>query len=260
MTAKILVLDIETSRAIVETFSLWKPFIGIDRVIMDSRILCFAAKWRDSDKAVFKSSWADGDEDSYRKMLQAAWDLLDSADFVVTWNGDRFDNQWLEGEFVRLGMPRPAPYKSLDLIKVLKRHFKQSLLSMKLDWSARLLLGDKKTAHGGSDLWHDIRYGKRSVQRAAQAKMREYNIQDVVLTGQILEKYLPWTNINLALYEAGADDELLHCTKCNSTNLHRRGSKFYHTTAFTYYLHRCNDCGATSRGKRAVNTTQLRTV
>ena len=259
MTAKILTLDIETTRAVVETFSLWKPFIGIDRVIMDSRILCFAAKWRGDDKVIFKSSWEDNDDESYRKMLDSAWDLLDSADVVVTWNGDRFDIQWIQSEFIRLGLPRTSPFKSLDLIKVLKRHFKQGLLSMKLDWSARLLLGDKKTPHGGTDLWHEIRYGNRDRKRAAQAKMKEYNIQDVVLTEQILEKYLPWTNLNLSLY-AGNGDELLHCTKCNSTNLHRRGKKFYHTTAFTYYLHRCNDCGATSRGKRAIDTTELRNV
>ncbi len=259
MPARILVLDIETQRAVAETFSLYRPFIGIDRVIRDARILCFAAKWRGEERMIFKAAWKDDDEDSYRAMLQAAWNLLNEADIVCGYNSDRFDIQWLEEEFGCHKLGRPTPYKSVDLFKVQKRHFRAGLLSGKLDWSARKWLKDRKIPHGDTDLWHDIRYGNREIRRAAQRTMRAYCEHDTRLTERLLEDYLPWTNLNLALYEMN-DDDLLHCTKCNSTNLKRDGKKYHATSAFLYQMHRCKDCGATSRGKRAKGTTELRPV
>lgn len=259
MTARILVLDIETQRAVVETFDLFRPFIHIDRVIKPSRILCFAARWRGESKEIFKAAWDDNDEEAYAAMLQSAWELFDQADIVVTYNGDRFDLQWLQEEFGRLKMGRPAPYKSVDLFKVQKRNFRAGLLSGKLDWSARTWLRDKKIPHGGGDLWSDIRYGNRAARREAQKLMRRYCEHDTYLTEKLFEEYLPWTNLNLALY-ANNDDEFLHCTKCNSTNLKRDGTKYHATSAFLYQMHRCKDCGATSRGKRAKATTELRAI
>lgn len=259
MSARILTLDIETQRAVCETFSIWRPFIHIDRVLVPTRVLCFAAKWRGDEKIIFKSAWDDDDDDAYMKMMRSAWELLSTADIVVTWNGDRFDMQWLESEFGRLKMGRPTPYKSLDLIKINKRWFKGGQMSMKLDWSSRQWLKDRKLPHGGTDLWHDIRHGTRDEKRAAQKTMREYNVQDTVLTERLLEEYLPWANINLALY-AKNEDGRLHCTRCNSTNLKRDGQKYHATTAALYQMHRCRDCNATSRGKKMKRTTELRPV
>jgi hypothetical protein len=261
MTARILTLDIETQRAIVETFSIWKPFIGIDHIIQPTRVLCFAAKWRGEDKMIFKAAWTDPWVDdtaagSYLNMMQALFDLLSEADYVVTWNGDRFDLQWIESECGRLKLGRPAPYKSVDLIKTNKRWFKGGQMSMKLDWTSRQWLHDHKTKHGATDLWHDIRYGTRAEKRAAQALMKEYNIHDTELTEQILELYLPWTNINLALHVP--DDGLLRCTKCSSENVRRKGFKA--TLAGVYQQYVCRDCGSWSRGHRRLTTTELRPV
>lgn len=260
MPAKILVLDIETQRAIVETFNLFRPFIGIDQVQIPTRVLCFAAKWRGDDRVIFKSAWDDDDPDGYLRMMQAAWDLLDEADIVVTWNGDRFDVQWFEAEFVRLGLGRPAPYKSVDLIKTVKKWFKGGLMSMKLDWSSRMVLKDRKVNHAGTDLWWDIRHGVRAERRAAQKLMREYNEHDVVLTEGLFERYLPYLHtLNLALYERN-DDGLMHCVKCNGIDLKRDGVKSYVTTAGVFQMWRCKSCGATSRGSKRLDTTELRPV
>ncbi|SKV08969.1 Predicted exonuclease [Mycobacteroides abscessus subsp. abscessus] len=261
MAAKILTVDIETQRAIVETFSLYKPFIHIDRVVKPSRILCFAAQWRGSDKVIFHAAWDDADGDAYDRMIRAAWELLNEADIVVTYNGDRFDLQWFNAEFERLKLGPPTPYKSFDLVKLTKQKFKQGLLSLKLDWSSRIYLGDRKVLHGGTDLWHDIRYGTRAERRAAQKIMREYCEHDTVLTGRLMERWLPWSKLNLSLYEDN-DDELLHCVKCNGTDLKRDGVKFYATSGFLYQMYRCKSksCRATSRGKRAQRSSELRPV
>lgn len=259
MPAKVLILDIETQRAVVETFSIFRPFIHIDRVLVPTRVLCFAGKWRGDDDVIFKSAWMDNDDDAYLKMMTSAFNLLNAADILVTWNGDRFDVQWLESEFGRLGLGRPAPYKSVDLIKVNKKWFKGGQMSMKLDWSVRQWLKDAKLPHGGTDIWHDIRHGTRDEQRAARKTMKEYNIKDTVITERMFEAYLPWLNVNLALYE-DCDDDLLRCTRCNSVNLKRDGVKYFVTLAGAYQLHRCKDCGSTSKGRRSHRTTELRPV
>lgn len=268
MSAKVLILDIETQRAIVETFSLWSNYTSIDRVIVPSRILCFSAQWRGQDKIIFSSAWRDGDEVGYRKMLQHAWNLLDEADIVVTWNGDKFDLQWFHGEFGRLEMGKPSSYKSVDLIKVLKNKFKAGLLSMKLDWSARQWLHDMKVPHGHTDLWHDIRYGTRAECREACRLMREYCEHDTRLTGQLFERHLQWININMGIYETDSDlgGDVMRCTKCASTGpFHRNG--FHYTPSFGYQRYRCaailpngQKCGGEARGKRSKRSTSLRAI
>ena len=261
MSAKILTLDIETQRAIVETFSIWKPFIAINRVIQPTRLLCLAAKWRGDEEVVFDASWTDPWNSKkaakeYEALVGTAYDLLSEADYVVTWNGDRFDLQWIESECGRLGYGRPTPYKSIDLMKVNKKWFKGGQMSMKLDWTARQWLHDAKLKHGASDLWADIRYGDKDTQLAAQEVMTDYNIQDVVLTEQVLELYLPWTSINLALHME--DDGLPRCTKCGSLELTKQGKKV--TLAAVYQQYRCKDCGSWSRDKRSERSTELRVV
>ena len=258
MSARVLVIDIETTRAVVETFSLWPKYIGIDRVVRPSRILCWAATWRGSDQMIFKSSWKDDDEESYRKMIKAAWNLFDEADFICTYNGDKFDLQWLQAEFGRLEMGPPSPYRSIDLIKTAKRHFKQGLMSLKLDWQAKQWLGDSKVSHSEYDLWDRLRYGNREQRREAARVMRSYCEHDTRLTAQLLERYLPWIGENFALYEDHADDGALRCVKCDSENVQRRGT--FPTKTCMYPRWRCNDCGSWSKGRKMLYTNELRPV
>jgi len=252
------VIDIETTRAVVETFSLFSQYTAIDRVRMPSRILCFAAYWRGEEKMIFKCAWKDGDDEAYLRMIKSAFALLDEADFVAHWNGDRFDLQWLQGEFGRLGLGKPAPYRSIDLFKVAKKNFGKSLMSLKLDWSARMWLGDAKVKHSATDLWDDIRYGTRDQRRAAQRLMRTYCEHDTRLTAQLFERYLPWIGENFALYEDDAADGELHCSSCDSTNVQRRGN--FPTKRCMYPRWRCNDCGSWSKGRRMLFTNELRPV
>jgi hypothetical protein len=255
----ILTLDIECQRAVVERFDLYPGFTHIDRVIRDKRILCFAAKWLDKDKVHFHAAWDDDDTAAHEKMIRAAWELLDAADIVVGWNSTRFDVQHLQAAFGRLKLGPPSPFRSLDLMQVAKKNFKAGELSLKLDWFSRMWLGDRKLNHGGTDLWHAIRYGNRAERRAAQKVMREYNKKDVLLTEELFERFKPWTGINYAIYE-NEDVAIPRCTKCGSENLEKRG--YFYTTSFSYQRYRCKEdgCGSWSRGKRSVYSTELRPV
>jgi hypothetical protein len=224
-------------------------------------MLCFSAKWRDEDEVQFYSAW-DEDRDyhvkpkQYRAMLQAGWDLLDEADVVVGYNSDKFDLQWFEGEFGRLDMGKPSPYKPLDLFKVAKK-FDASLMRLKLDYVANRWLGDGKVAHGDTDLWEDIRYGDKQTKAEAQQLMMDYNMHDVVLAEQFLGRCLPWTGMNFAIYDVDNAERTV-CPKCESPKIHKRG--LFYTTAYAYQRYRCADCGSWSRGRRSVYSTELRPV
>lgn len=253
LAPKVLTFDIETQRAIVECWSLFKPFIGIDQVIEPSRILCVAAKWRDSDKVMFTSCWRDGDEDGYRRMMQKVAGWLDAADVVAHYNGTSFDVPWVQAEMARLEIDRPSPFRQIDLYRINKRHFGAGQMSKKMEWSARRFLKDSKTPHG--DLWSKIRYGNAAERKAAQAVMREYCIHDVEIAEQLLTTWLPYSSINLGVY-GRHDDETLRCTRCGSTDLKHDGE--WATNAATYQVYKCKACKSFSRGKRGRQHTELR--
>jgi len=257
VTAKILTLDIETLPAIVETFGLFPNYIPIDNVITPGRVLCFAAKWYGERSTMFHAAWDDNDAKAYEKMAGAAWDLFDQADIIVGWNSTRFDIQHLNAVFGRLELGPPSPFRSLDLMQVAKRNFKSGEMSMKLDWFSRQWLGDTKLKHSGMKLWQDIRRGEKAEKLKARKTMERYNIKDVKLTEQLFDRFLPWTGINFALYDE-ADDGAETCIKCSSDNLHKRG--FFYTTISKYQRFRCLDCGAWSRGRKMIYTTELRPV
>jgi DNA polymerase elongation subunit (family B) len=262
--ARVLTFDIETQRAIVETFSLFSKFTHMDRVLVPARVLCFSARWRGEDKTIFKAAWNEDsrfhvDQVQYEKILQVIFELLDRAHVVITWNGDRFDLQWIEAECNRLGMGRPSPYKSVDLCKIAKKRFDKGLMSRKLEWSARYWLHDGKVKHGGTDLWHDIRHGTTAEKRAAQKLMREYCVHDTVLTERVFDEYyLPWSPVNLALYNSNIDGELA-CTKCGTPG-ELEPAGFYYADAYAYDQYRCRKCKGVSKSARSKHTTPLRKV
>jgi hypothetical protein len=258
MSPRILVCDIETMPAIIEKWDLYPSYTPIDMVLEPARILCFAAKWRDKSPIMFHAAWEDGDDQAYRAMIEAAWHLLDEADFLVGVNSDRFDLQHLNAAFGRLNMGAPSPYRSIDLQKVARRHFKRGEMSLKLDWYARSWLGDAKVKHDGIELWQRIRRGTDAEKAKSRRMMTKYNRHDVRLTEQLFERFLPWIGENFALYDSDADDETPRCTKCNSDSVQRRG--YFPTRTCMYPRWRCNECGSWSRGRRMSYTNELRPV
>ncbi len=220
---KILTIDIETRPNLVWTWGLWQQNVSIGQIVEPSSVICFAAKWYGSKDVVFSRDISD------------AWALLDSADAIITWNGDRFDLPHLNREFLDAGLGLPSPYASIDLLKTARRKFK--FQSNKLDYVAGQLLGEHKTAHTGFKLWLDC----MEEDPKAWKLMEKYNRQDVVLTERLYAKLRPWisSHPNSALYGDGTLD---CCPKCNSTKIQKRG--FSYTTVSRFQQYQCQNCGA----------------
>lgn len=232
MTSKILVLDIETKPAVAYVWRTFKENIGYEQVLEPGGMICFSAKWIGDKDTMFWSDWTH----SRGEMIKAARDLLDEADAVVTYNGDKFDIPKLHGEFILEGLTPPAPCTSIDVVKVVR---KLGFLMNRLAFIGPLLRVGSKVKHEGFELWAKVLEGDEK----ARDKMMKYNIQDVVLLEKLYLKVRPFIknhpHLGTTKHECGA---------CGSNNTQNRG--FRRTKYFRIQRIQCNDCGSWSEGTR----------
>lgn len=231
---RLLNIDIETAPNTAHVWGLFKQNIGINQLLNTGRVMCFAAKWYGEKKIEFRSEFHDGTE----LMIQRAWELLDEADAVLSYNGKRFDMPTLNREFLKYQHQPPAPYKHVDLLETAKREFR--FASNKLDHLSKELGIGEKVRHEGHDLWIQCMAGDAS----AWSRMRKYNRQDVVLVEELYERLRPWikSHPNHAMFR---DDHDTVCTNCGSDNLQSRG--FAVTRTQKYRRFQCQDCGTWMR-------------
>lgn len=249
---KILTLDIETSPSMGYVWSLWKQNVGLSQLVSTGEVICFAAKWYDSDETLFYSVHHHGKQE----MLNAAYNLISEADVVVHYNGINFDMKHLNREFLLAGMTPPAPYAQVDLLNVVKKQFR--FVSNKLDHIVQQLGMSGKASTGGFDLWLKCMAG----DDVAWDTMRAYNEHDVVLTEALYTRLLPWISPhpNIALYddpEARASGVPL-CPNCASENLKPRGRAYTSVSVFQRY--RCDDCGKWSRSGQRLEGVTVRNM
>lgn len=247
--ARILILDIETSPNIAYVWRFFKENIGAKQVLENTKMLSFAAKWLGDDKVYYQDVQY-GDE---KQMLTILFELLDEADIVVAHNGDKFDLPHIQGRGLVLGLKPPAPYKTVDTVKVARYEF--NFPSNSLEYLATVLdLRNKKDGHKkfpGFELW----VGVLANDPAAWEEMREYNIQDILVLEELYLKMRPWMkrHPNVGVYD---DGEKPVCPKCGSDHIHFRG--FAHTNVGRYHRFQCNDCGGWGRTRLSVYPNELR--
>jgi hypothetical protein len=244
---KTLTLDIECRPSVVHRWDLFdtKP-VGLNQVETFGGVFALGAKWYGSRKVEFFSDHHTG----HSALVDGARALLDEADVVVHYNGTSFDLPWLMTEIVLADLTPPSPVQEVDLYRAVRRRFR--FASNKLDHVARQLGLGGKVSHSGHELWMRCLAG----DDAAWAKMREYNIGDVVLTEKLYDRLLPWIkgHPSVGLYS----EDGTCCPQCGEPNLTRQG---YALTALAkYQRYRCEACGAWSRGKQALATVDVRAV
>lgn len=255
MTARILVLDIETAPNLGYHWGLWQQNIdAMSQLVRAGRMLCWGAQWYGERKLHFASEYHDG----RLPMLEGISSLLDEADFVVGWNSARFDRRWVQAEIDKEGVFLPSPARDIDLMKVAKKEL--YLPSYKLDYVARVHYGlQGKVPHTGFKLWRDILEGDEETAARAWRLMKRYQLGDIRLTGNVLTKMAPLIRLlpNPALFVDDDAPEGCSTPDCRGT-LHKRG--FFYTTVSAYQRYRCSECGRWMRGGRRVRGIDIRGV
>lgn len=225
---KLLFLDIEVSPTLATVWGLFNQNISINQITGNSEVLTWAAKWHGSEEVIYSTLGMT----TKRKMLKQLYKLLEEADAVVTYNGDRFDLKIVNQEFLLMGWAPPTPYRSIDLLKTMRNRFRGT--SNKLDyWLKRLKLG-QKVQHRGHQMWLDCMNG----DKAAFEEMAEYNVGDVVELEKLYDRILPWitNHPNRNLYT-----ENIVCPTCGGGKFQKRG--FHYTNAGKYQRYQCTSDG-----------------
>lgn len=243
MSARILVLDIETSPMTVYTFGLRNQNIGINQIISPSRIIAFGAKWLDEPGVFFYSEFHDG----YQEMIRQAYRLYSEADIIIHYNGTEFDLPWLHREFAKLKLPPPKPVREIDLLKTVRKVFRMD--SNKLQFASTDLGLPGKVQHEGFGLWTGCLNGDPK----AWAVMMKYNCQDVRVTERLYKRIRGWikNHPHLGVF---TDDGREHCPNCQGTGLVKRG--FQVTGQGLYQRYQCRSCGKWSQGVKTVQPYQ----
>lgn len=231
---KILLLDVERSPNVAYVWGLFKENIPLARLIDTSQLLCYAAKWYGEEEVLFDSLYESGD----KKMLKSLHKLMSEADAIVHYNGTDFDIPVINTEFVRNKMEPPAPYKQIDLLKVVRQQFK--FTSNKMDHVSKEL-GCGAKMEVDFDTW----IGCMNNREESWSMMATYNIEDVLILERMYEKLKPWikNHPNHGLY--GDTPEV--CPNCGSDHFQKRGLAF--TSSASYQRYHCLDCGTWFRNR-----------
>ncbi len=180
-----LFFDLEVSANIVFSWRIGRDIsLSPDDIIKERAIICVCYKWEGDDR-VHSIEWNKGDD---KDLLVKFSKIINTADEVITQNGDAFDIKWLRARCIYHDIPVSPKFNSIDTLKMARSGFKFN--SNKLDYMGQYLnLGKKiKTDYG---LWKDIMLNN---SRTAMDKMVEYCKQDVNLLEQVynkLKKFCP---------------------------------------------------------------------
>ena len=235
-TAKVLVLDIETSPITAYVWGLKDQNIGLNQIKQDWYIMAWSAKWLNSDLIVYHDMRHDKSD---KRILEILWKFLDKADILITQNGKNFDAPKINARFIQYGIKPPSPYKHLDTYKIAKSA--AEFTSHKLEYlTNKLCTKYKKLSHSdfpGMSLWSECLKGNIK----AWEEMKEYNKQDVLSTEELYNKLKAWApNSAPAVYNNGA------CKVCGKPQLQKRG--YERKLKLVYQRLHCQNCGKWSLG------------
>jgi hypothetical protein len=184
---KILAWDIEMRPIQAYRWGLYDQSpVGLNQIIRPGGMISYAARWVDQPKSSIV--YQDIARDGLAPMLQGIWNLIDEADALVSWNGQKFDTKKVNTEFALQNWGPPSEAKEIDLMLAVKK--RMAFPSNKLEYVANALLGKGKVSHEGFNLWVKCLAGDPK----AWAQMEKYNKQDVHLLIELYEYLLPWVD------------------------------------------------------------------
>jgi len=247
---RVLVFDIETTPTKSWHWRCFKENIAPKQIIQHSHLLCYAAKWLDSEQVIFDSTKYD---DSDERCCRTLWHLFEEADVLIAHNGRAFDTNYMQARWMYYDMVPPSPYKTIDTLKIAKANLR--VPSRGLEGLLRYFELGGKLSHCGFQLWLDCMGGDEEGWKT----MEDYNIQDVLMLQEFYLKVRPWAKMHPNLANMYADDKI-RCVKCGCEELKDMGKKAY-TVVSSFPACRCTNCGTVLRsGKRFDPKVVLRNV
>jgi len=234
-----LVIDLESMYGLAAVWQGRTDYINKNMLLRAPEVICWAARWTDSDKMMFSSIHHDGKE----AMLQKAHDLISEADILIGYNTKRYDIKRFRNDFAKAGLNAPHDPEHCDLYSITTSQF--DLFSNSLDFACKEFGIVRKIDTGGIDLWKQCDAGDAE----AWELMKSYNCNDVHITALLWEyyrdhgwlrkrdmNYIKFTGDRQSCYSCGRNDSLevtgqafkagdvrIKCSTCNSWDSRKEG-------------------------------------
>lgn len=238
---RIGLLDIETSPTLAWVWRRWKENVHPEQVEEETVILSAAVKDLGSEHVSFFANWMAGEVEDDTAVTHWLHNQLNQYDILIAHNGDKFDFPVINTRLVYHGLTPPAPYKTVDTLKTLKKRFR--FPSNKLDAVCQYLGLGSKLDHDGFQLWKRVMHGDTE----AMNTMELYNIHDVVLLEELYMYIRAWENTHPSVAIRTGGDERM-CNVCGSHNVYMTENNWY-TSVSAFHLYQCQDCGHWHRGR-----------
>lgn len=246
---KILLFDIETAPSKAYVWNMWQENTNRDKLIKDGYVLCYAAKWLNSDGMMvdalpFYNDYKSNTEYDYH-VVRSLYNLLNSADIVIGHNVRRFDMSVLRTRALYYDLKPLSHTKEIDTLQIAKSLFK--FPSNRLDAIGDYLDIGRKVQHEGFNLW------RKCLESDLKAwdKMIEYNEGDVHLLEKVYLKLRAWDkrHPNVSVFTSGN-----RCNVCGSEKITQNGNSWTNLSVFESY--QCDDCGHWNRGRVNIKTKE----
>lgn len=246
---RIVLYDIETLPDLRQALLVWPSlsnYPGLTFKATINSVCCFGWKYLGEESARVICAWdfpawqTDVNDDT--ELLKAASEILSSADAVITQNGKKFDEKFIQTRLLLKDLPPVPPQRHVDTRQLAKKF---SFFSNSLKYLAEQLTDVRKMENEGWNLW--IRTHGRDPE--AMEIMKTYCAQDVTSLEAVYRKLrraqsgenkLP----NMNLFDVAQGGEPV-CPHCGSTRIVKNGQRFSSTGVWQRLL--CTDCGASSR-------------
>jgi len=212
LASKIVFLDIETSLVTAKVFSTGNQYIKANQLQDTTKILTVAygtladlhTKGRKGVTVLSNrhSKTFKKEPHNDKELLEALWPVLDNAEVIVAHNAS-FDEGWLLGRYVELGMKLPSKFFTFCTYQNL-RPFRMT--SKKLDELSKNLIGTSKLPTDFA-LWERCSRGEIE----AFKEMEAYNVGDVYDTLYKLWLRTAYYNANKAIDFANPESSLVQC-------------------------------------------------
>lgn len=184
MESRIYHIDLEVSPAkgyfyppAYET-NILKP---LDR----QHLLSFAWQELSSSKINFEGV----NTQSEKELTKKLWKLFDDADIIIAHNSDGFDIKMSKTFFILYGMAMPSNFKSVDTLKVARKHFK--FTGNSLDQLAEHFGIPNKVKHD-KEMFIGCHENHKDVKR--WKLLEKYNKHDVWILDKVYGRLLPYIN------------------------------------------------------------------
>lgn len=233
---KCLLFDIETAANLAYVWGKFEQ--DVIRFQSEWYMLSWSAKWLNGEhitKCLADYQYDPNDPHNDKELVTDLWKLFNEADVIIGHNGDKFDIKKANTRFIEHGLPPPAPYKTVDTLKVARKYF--GFNSNKLDDLGRRLGVGRKIKHSGFDLWLGCIRG----ELASWKKMKSYNRQDVVLLERVYLKLRPWIENHPPTSEDPAECPCGGLYKKRGSSLLKGGKR--------RQRFQCKKCGKWEKGK-----------